>query len=190
VPDGDTLVLTDGRVVRLVGIDAPEVAHEERPTQLGAEEARAELARLVRDRMLTIRPVAPYADQYGRVLALVSLPDGTTAQAGMLRAGLAFVFYFVDQDEQFFRELLPLQRQAMQAGRGFWPRLTAGAVPGGGLVGNVKSRRFGTARCAVAGHIAKHNRRLFGSVRAAFWHGFSPYRECGWWPAAGAGPGF
>jgi endonuclease YncB( thermonuclease family) len=49
MPDGDTLRLSDGRRVRLIGINTPEVAHDGRPAEPLAEEAHALLQRLVRE---------------------------------------------------------------------------------------------------------------------------------------------
>ena len=40
VTDGDTLRLRDGRSVRLIGINSPELAHTDKPAEPLAEQAR------------------------------------------------------------------------------------------------------------------------------------------------------
>jgi endonuclease YncB( thermonuclease family) len=47
VHDGDTVVLHDGRKLRLIGINTPELPREDSPGQPFAQEARAALATLL-----------------------------------------------------------------------------------------------------------------------------------------------
>ena len=67
VVDGDTIHLTDGRKVRLVGIDTPELDHKK-----GQHEAYAvEATRFLRsrlDRFVYIQKAKDERDRYGRYL--------------------------------------------------------------------------------------------------------------------------
>lgn len=54
--DGDTLKLTDRRIVRLAGIDAPEVAHDGGKAQFYARQSREELDRLAKAERCTCLP--------------------------------------------------------------------------------------------------------------------------------------
>jgi endonuclease YncB( thermonuclease family) len=90
VIDGDTISIA-GRRIRLVDIDAPELDQEclDRHGEAwpcGRASARA-LKGLLRGLELSCRPQA--YDQYHRVLAVCSLPDGTDANAWMMQQGLA-----------------------------------------------------------------------------------------------------
>src|SRR5690242_7500457 len=60
VLDGRTLLLTDGREVRLAGIEAPE-------------STKAALEGLVAEREITLLRLGADSDRYGRVVALVAL---------------------------------------------------------------------------------------------------------------------
>ena len=40
VIDGDTVILTDGRHIRLIGINTPEIRHNNHKPEIGAEQAR------------------------------------------------------------------------------------------------------------------------------------------------------
>ncbi len=89
VYDGDTLTLTDGRRVRLIGMDAPEMGRDGHATQPGAVAARDRLRALVRraGRRLGLRYDLDRHDRYGRLLAHLFLPDGDSVTARLLREG-------------------------------------------------------------------------------------------------------
>lgn len=65
VPDGDSIQLSDGRRVRLLGIDAPE------RDRCMADEARMRLGELALDRIVLLGDTV--TDDYGRILANVSI---------------------------------------------------------------------------------------------------------------------
>jgi micrococcal nuclease len=95
VIDGDTVMLADGRQVRLVGIQAPKLPldrPEGSPWPL-ADSARSALAALVLDRTVRLAYGGTASDRYGRVLAQLHTADGTWVQGELLRQGLARVRY-------------------------------------------------------------------------------------------------
>lgn len=121
IGDGDTLVLDDGRRVRLVGIQAPRAPlgwAEGVPWRL-AEAARAALGELAQDRSVTLRYGGAQVDRYGRTLAHVYREDGVWLQGEMLRRGLARVYSFAD-NRALVPEMLELERAARAARQGLW----------------------------------------------------------------------
>jgi endonuclease YncB( thermonuclease family) len=90
VIDGDTIILSDDRRVRLIGINTPETGREGRPDQLGANQAQDYLSRLLHTNQ-DIRLVydKELTDKYGRTLAHLYLKDGINIQAILLKRGLA-----------------------------------------------------------------------------------------------------
>jgi len=87
--DGDTVRLRDGRKVRFIGIDTPELGRDGRPSQPMADAARAEVVRLLAGGLeIELRPGAERHDRYGRMLAHVFLPDGRNVTAHLLERGL------------------------------------------------------------------------------------------------------
>ena len=94
VHDGDTLWLSDGRKLRLIGIDTPELGHKQRPAQPYAEQARQALRKLVADSNHQIKlSYGPQRyDRYRRTLAHLYSADGRSLQAELLRQGLATAF--------------------------------------------------------------------------------------------------
>lgn len=88
--DGDTLALGDGRKVRLLGINTPEIGHDGKPSEPYAVQARAMLERFAGPgTRLNLRLDTERYDRYGRLLAHVFTDDGTNLQALLLAAGYA-----------------------------------------------------------------------------------------------------
>jgi len=114
IVDGDTVSIS-GRHIRLVDIDAPELAQScqdgrGKSWPCGRSSAAA-LRGLVRGRELSCRPQA--YDQYHRVLAVCSLPDGTNVNAWMVQQGLAVT--------SGFAKVYGVQEtEARAAKRGLW----------------------------------------------------------------------
>lgn len=91
VHDGDTLWLEDGRKVRVIGINAPELAREEQPAEPFAEQARNDLRQLLgQSNTVRLRYGKEKTDRYGRLLTHVFLNDGRNISEWLLHQGLAF----------------------------------------------------------------------------------------------------
>jgi micrococcal nuclease len=90
VADGDTIELSDRRLVRYLGIDAPEIDHEAGTAQPFGFEARARNRERVGSRRVRLEYDAERFDVYGRTLAYVFLPDGAMLNEALLVEGLAF----------------------------------------------------------------------------------------------------
>lgn len=134
VADGDTLRLRDGRVVRLLQIDAPERAggcYGRQATallrRLAPPGARV---RLERDAGLDAR------DAYGRLLRYVRV-NGRNLNIELVRRGAARPYFFRGRRGRYAGVLLRAARQARQGRRGLWAacgpgRAGTGRAPSGG----------------------------------------------------------
>ena len=113
ITDGDTLRCTDGRRVRLIGIDAPE------REQAGYKGSRDALLRLVHPgaAVRLEHDVTPL-DRYGRTLAYVWAGDILVNEA-MVREGWAFL-YTVPPNVRHEERLREAQRAAREARAGLW----------------------------------------------------------------------
>jgi len=121
VIDGDTVILADGREVRLVGIQAPKLPLG-RPGVARwplADEAKAALAALVQGRRVEPRYGGLERDRHGRHLAHLYRDDSLWIQGALLRRGLARVYSFVD-NRALIADMLAIEREARAAGRGIW----------------------------------------------------------------------
>lgn len=93
VVDGDTLRLADGRSVRLIGLNSPELRRQGRSAEPFAEAARRRLSELVAasDGRVGLRLGRQAQDHYGRTLAHAYDAEGRNLEAQLLAEGLGFL---------------------------------------------------------------------------------------------------
>lgn len=121
VHDGDTLHLTNGEKVRLIGIDTPELARKGRPNQPLAIQARDRLRQLVKNsnNQLGLRLGAEHFDRYGRSLAHLYDQNGSSISAQLLQNGLATLLA-VPPNLNGLDCYATMEAQAKQAVTGIW----------------------------------------------------------------------
>lgn len=118
--DGDTLRLDDGRKIRLIGINTPELGKKDKPAEPYAIKAKNALKAIVKEsKSITLRYGKDKKDRYGRFLAHVFLADGQNIQATLLNQGLARVIT-VPPNTQFTSCYLDVERQARCNKTGLW----------------------------------------------------------------------
>lgn len=100
--DGDTVISTSDRVVRLFGVDAPEEG------QRCASEAKTRLRELAGD-AIRLEDGPTSTDEFGRMLAYVYTMDGDSVDEILIREGLATASAGQGQHREF---LLGLEREA------------------------------------------------------------------------------
>lgn len=119
VIDGDTLRLTDGRRVRLIGINAPELHDRDGEIEPGAVEARHFASRFLGNSQIRLTVGRVARDRYGRTLAHVWRADGVSLEAALLTAGLAR-FVAIPPDLEQLDCLRASERQARTRRAGLW----------------------------------------------------------------------
>ena len=118
VLDGDTIDVAGVGRVRLLGIDAPELAHGHDTAAPFAYEAREKLIELVLHRWVRLEADAERLDGYNRHLAYVVREDGLFVNAALLREGLARVTARVPLTR--LSELRRAEADAQASRRGMW----------------------------------------------------------------------
>ena len=89
VIDGDTVVLKDKRHIRLIGIDTPELGHNNSPSEAGADSARNALKKMLGNASLIHLVYGKERhDRHDRTLAHI-YADGLNLQIQLLKSGLA-----------------------------------------------------------------------------------------------------
>lgn len=93
VVDGDTLKLADGRSVRLIGVNAPELAHHGRSEEPFAVAAQRRLQELVaaNDGEVGLVIGRQGKDKYGRTLAHTYDARGNNLESRLLAEGLGYL---------------------------------------------------------------------------------------------------
>jgi endonuclease YncB( thermonuclease family) len=137
VVDGDTLRLSDGRSVRMIGLNTPELGKQGRSDEPFAVAARNRLEALVAasNGRVGVRPGKEGKDRYGRTLAHLYGADGANLEAQMLAEGLGFQVA-VAPNVDLVRCQQAAERRARQAGLGVWrhsPVLNAGQIKASGF---------------------------------------------------------
>lgn len=141
VYDGDTVRLTDGRKVRLIGINTPELGRDGQPDQPLARQAKTALEQLMRgQKNLLIQPGKQRHDRYGRLLAHLYLNDGTSLEAQLLQRGLAFAIS-IPPNLKLRDCLNQAERSARQQHLGVWSEPYYRPMRAAGL--NANSGGFG-----------------------------------------------
>jgi len=128
VIDGDTVALASGRLLRYIGIDAPEVRRREHgawvvdPEPFGLA-ALAENRRLVEGRPVRLRFDVERTDRFGRLLAYVYVDD-LMVNEHLVRKGLARAHRY-GRNHDFAARLEAAERDARDRHLGLWADGTA-----------------------------------------------------------------
>ena len=120
VYDGDTLQLSDGRKVRLIGINTPELERKNKTAEPFATAAKNALKTLFKNqKTIALRYGDEKKDHYGRVLAHGFLTDGQNIQAILLNQGLARAIT-IPPNTQFSACYLEQEHKARCKKTGLW----------------------------------------------------------------------
>ena len=121
VVDGDTLRLSDGRSVRMIGLNTPELGKQGRSDEPFAVAARKRLEALVAASggRVGVLLGKESKDHYGRTLAHVYGAEGANLEAQMLAEGLGFQVA-VAPNVDLVTCQQAAERSARQAGLGVW----------------------------------------------------------------------
>ena len=133
VIDGDTVILTDGRHVRLIGINTPELHGDDAPQPL-SRQARARLQALVAKdpvRMVTGREGR---DNHRRTLGYLFDSDGRNLASQLLAEGLGW-HVAIAPNLGLAPCLAAVESRARQARRGVWqyPAVAVADIHRGGF---------------------------------------------------------
>ncbi len=176
VIDGDTIVLSDGRKVRYLEINAPEISHRDSPGEPFGRQAAYFNKKLVEGKRIDILTTSKdHYDQYGRLLAHVFLPNGKLVSEELLRKGLAHCCFY-QRPDRYARRLLAAQRSAIMARRGIWGIRHQDTERY--YIGNKRSLKFHRPWCPLGRDTSAKNKILFQTRKEAFLKGYCPCKKC------------
>jgi len=174
VVDGDTVVLSDGQRVRYIGINAPELAHDDHNAEPYGEASKRFNALLVSRKKVRLEFDKERFDHYKRLLAYVFLKNGTFVNAEIVSNGYAYLLRH-RPNLKYDSILLQSQRSAMSAKRGIWQNWQENK---NAVVGNKNSHRFHLRTCPYGKRIKPQNRIVFQKKWDAYWEGYAPGKRC------------
>jgi len=134
IHDGDSLVLSDSRKIRLIGINTPEIAHQDQATQALAIKARDRLRQLLFQQGNRAKLIygAKQQDRHRRNLAHLWLADGMNLAAELLREGLAWAIA-IPPNVRYLDCYLEAEKTARTSARGIWDHADYAAKDSGSL---------------------------------------------------------
>ena len=128
VYDGDTVVLEDGRKIRLLGINTPEVQHKDKMADAGGEDAKAWLINKLQHARVRLEFDSEKTDKYGRTLAHLFSDKKEHINLSLVKAGLATISIY-PPNLLYVNELLAAENKAEQDKLGIWQRPQYAAIP-------------------------------------------------------------
>jgi YD repeat-containing protein len=120
VLDGDTLDLTDGRRIRLLGIDAPEMSHEDQRAEPYSQEATDWLRSRIEGASVSLRIDSAKKDRYGRTLAWVYDEQGRMLNEELLAEGLVRLLTDFGLPADLEPQLRQAESEARILKKGLW----------------------------------------------------------------------
>ena len=130
--DGDTVKLSDGERVRLIGIDTPESRYNKKLIRDSkrshkdidsiikmGKEASLFTKNLVEGKKVRLDFDVDKYDKYGRLLAYVYLEDGTFVNGKIIEEGYAQCMT-IPPNVKHADMFVKLEREARNKGKGFW----------------------------------------------------------------------
>jgi micrococcal nuclease len=117
--DGDTVKLTDGKRIRLLGINTPEVHHRGQRTEAGGEAAKTWLANKLTGQKVQLITDAEPTDKYQRTLAHLITDRKDHINLQLVEMGLASVNIY-PPNLMYAEQLMAAENRAEQARRGIW----------------------------------------------------------------------
>jgi endonuclease YncB( thermonuclease family) len=128
VYDGDTVELEDGRKIRFLGINTPEVQHRDKQADVGGDEAKRWLIDKLKNTKVRLEVGVEKTDKYGRTLAHLFTEKKEHINLQLVEAGLAAVNIY-SNELLYVNELVKAENQAEQAKLGIWGRPEYAAIP-------------------------------------------------------------
>ena len=128
VYDGDTVELEDGRKIRFLGINTPEVQHKDKMAEAGGEEAKAWLINKLQNARVRLEFDAEKTDKYGRTLAYLFNEEKEHINLSLVKAGLATTSIY-PPNLRYVNELVAAENKAEQYQLGIWQRPEYAAIP-------------------------------------------------------------
>lgn len=166
--DGDTFMMSSGKIVRIIGIDTPEIGEKLH------DEARDYLSSLILGKEVMIKSKTEGKDRYQRTLGEIFV-DTLNVGLAILRQGFAQLYLFRD-NSNLKNRYLPVLKSAINGKSGIWalppPKAESYYITIKG------SYRFHRPLCQSLKNANPKNIRKISDRMEAIIMGLSPCRNC------------
>lgn len=155
VIDGDTIELSDGKRVRYIGIDTPEVVAPGKLVECFGELAREENKRLVEGKTIFLEKDVSEIDKYGRLLRYVYVGDQLINDY-LVRQGFARASTY-QPDIKYQDGFLNAEKEARENERGLWGGCEVNTTNATNTT-NVKQTN---SECVIKGNISTNGEKIY-----------------------------
>lgn len=119
VYDGDTVLLTDGRKVRFLSVNTPEVEGRNKLEEAGGETAKRWLTEKLTGKKVRLEFDQERKDKYGRTLAYIFTEENEHINLTLVRLGLAAINIY-PPNLRYLDDFILAQQQAEDSRQGLW----------------------------------------------------------------------
>lgn len=154
VYDGDTIILEDGKHIRLLGVNTPEIESRQRAEEPGGVAAKKWLQAQLHDKKVYLEYDEVKIDKYKRQLAHVFLSNGKHLNVMLLENGWGTVS-IIPPNVRYSDKLVQAQQQAEKARLGIWAMPDYQLQP----ITKIANHSRGWKRFSATPHAIKKNRK-------------------------------
>ena len=177
---GNTILLSNGRTVRLIGVASPATKHFNKPVEYNGTEEYAFTRRMVEGKEVRLAyDQQPGDNKYADLFAYVYLTDGSFLNAEIIKQGYGRVdtgFPF-----KYMKDYIHHEKEARKTKRGLWAHKSPRKEPKysrESYMGAKDSTIYHLPTCALIRKVNPLDRRMFNSVKKAVDAGYVPCKVC------------
>ncbi len=181
VVDGDTIYLTNGKKVRLVGVNTPEKG------VAGCQASKRFVEKLCLNKEVGLNvDDRKYTDKYGRTLAVV-IVDGKNLNEMLLKEGLAEVMFIPPSEfspytwagtSQANNNNVQTTTSTSKVESSTHNKAVASSSSASSYVGNLNSGKFHISSCDQVSKMSEKNKVYFTNRQNAINEGYTPCKRC------------
>ncbi len=154
VYDGDTIILEDGKHIRLLGVNTPEIESRQRAEEPGGVAAKKWLQAQLHDKKVYLEYDEVKIDKYKRQLAHVFLSNGKHLNVMLLENGWGTVS-IIPPNGRYSDKLIQAQQHAEKMRLGIWAMPEYQLEP----ITKIANHTKGWRRFSATPHAIKKNRK-------------------------------
>ena len=180
VVDGNTILLSNGKKVRLIGVATTATKHPSKPLEYNGTQESAFTREMVEGKEVRLEyDQQPRDNKHGHLFAYVYLTDGTflnteIIKQGYGRADTGFPFKYMNEFSHY-------EQEARKTKRGLWAHKSPRKEPKytrERYMGAKDSTIYHLPTCALIRKVNPLDRRMFNSVKKAVDAGYVPCKVC------------
>ena len=179
IVNGNTLALSDGENVRLIGVAIPKTKHLSKSAEYIRKETSAFTKRIAEGKEVRLEYDKQERDGHGKLLAYVYLLDGTLLNAEIIKQGYGQVDSQVPF--KYLKEFRNYKKEAREAKTGLWAAKSTKKEPKyirEYYMGAKNSTIYHKPNCSLIRKVNPLDRKMFNSVEDAVKAGYVPCKIC------------